>query len=83
MYGFFNVWVCVCVCLLIYGCVYVWIFNLWVCLSVFLMSGYFINMHTCNYSVFTMFPLGIFILICFVCIKLRTTATVCQSSCST
>jgi hypothetical protein len=61
MYGFCNVWVCVCV-----G---------------FVMCASFGNMRTCIYCVlqclyyvFVMFYLCIFILICFVCTSVRTTA---------
>jgi hypothetical protein len=34
MRGFCNLWVCVCLGFVIYGCVYVWFFNLWVCVYV-------------------------------------------------
>jgi len=40
MYGFCNVWVCVCVDFVICGCVYVWVCNVWVCVCmVFVMCG--------------------------------------------
>jgi hypothetical protein len=56
-----------------YGCVYVW---------GFVKYGCFINMSTCIYCVwyclycvFVLFRLCIFILICFVCTGVKTTAT--------
>ena len=62
--GFCNVCVCVCVCLGFVTC------------------GCFGNMCTCVYCVlyclyciFVLFRLCIFILICFVCTSVRTTAT--------
>jgi hypothetical protein len=58
---FCNVWVCVCVCFVMCGCVYVW-----VCVCVcFVMCGCFGNMCTCIYCVFVLFRLGIFILVCY------------------
>ena len=67
-------WVCVRVGFVMCGCVYVWFF---------LMCGCFGNMCTCVFAVFcivctvffVLFLLSIFILICFVCISVRTTAT--------
>jgi hypothetical protein len=50
----------------------------WVCVCVgvgFVMCGCFGNMCTCIYCVFVLFLLRIFILICFVCTGVRTTAT--------
>ena len=61
MYGFCNVWVCICVGFVMCGCVYVWILyclgvcmygfcNVWVCECVgFEMCGCFGNMCTCIY----------------------------------
>jgi len=55
----------------------------WVCVCVgFVMCGCFGNMYACIYCVlyclycvFVLFRLCIFILICFVCTSVRTTAT--------
>jgi len=73
---FCNVWVWVCVGFVMYGHVYVWVLG-------FVMCGCFGNMCTCIYRVlyclycvsFLLFRLCIFILICFVCTSVRTTAT--------
>jgi hypothetical protein len=50
-----------------------------VVLTSFVMCGCFGNMYTCIYSVlycvFVLFRLCIFILVCFVCTSVRTTAT--------
>jgi len=70
---FSNVWVCVCVGFC----------NVWVCVFVGLViCGCFGNMRDCIYCglyclyrVFLLFRLSIFILICFVCTSVRTTAT--------
>jgi hypothetical protein len=67
MCGVCNVWVCVCVDFLMCGCVCV-------CVG-FVMCGCFGYMCTCIYCVFVLFRLCIFILICFVCTGVRTTAT--------
>jgi len=49
--------------------------NVWACVCVgFVMCGCFGNMCTCIYCVFVLFHLCIFILICFVCTSVRTTA---------
>ena len=77
MFGFCNMWVCVCVDFVMCVCVCVCMFgfcNMWVCVCVgFVMSGYYGNMCTCIYCVlyclycvFLFFLLCIFILICFV-----------------
>ena len=81
MRGFCNVWVCVCVGFLMCGCVYVWVLlRVDVCVGV-CMCG-FCNVCTCIdcvsyclYCVFVLFRLCIFILICFACTIVRTTAT--------
>jgi hypothetical protein len=67
MYGFCNVWVCVCVGFVMCGCVCMCGFcNVWVCVCVgFVMCGCFGNMCTCIYCVFVLFRLCIFILICY------------------
>jgi hypothetical protein len=40
MCGFCKVWLCVCVGLVMCGCVYVWFFNVWLCVFVgFVMFG--------------------------------------------
>ena len=77
---FCNVWVCVC--FVMCGCVCVFC-NVWVCVCVgFVMSGCFGNMCTfiycvlyCLYRILILFRLYVFILICFVCTSVRTTAT--------
>ena len=59
------------------------VLTVWVCVLVFWQScGYFGNVRTCIYCVlyclycvFVLFRLCIFILICFVCTSVRTTAT--------
>jgi hypothetical protein len=79
--------VCVCVCVGVCKCGFC---NVWVCVSVgFVMCGCFVNMCTCIYCVlyclycvFVLFRLCIFILICFVCTTVRTTATEWQLNCS-
>ena len=51
---------CVCVCVMYGFC------NVLVCVCVdFVMCGYFGNMFTCIYSVFVLFLLCIFLLICY------------------
>jgi len=60
--------------------VYVWVW-VFVCVG-FVMCGCFRNMCTCIYCVFVLFRLCIFILICFVCTGVRTTATEWQLNCS-
>ena len=82
MCGFCNVWVCVCVGFVMCGYVYVWVC---VCMGTvmcgcvyvwgFVMCWCFGNMCTCIYCVLVLFHLCIFILICFVCTSVRTTAT--------
>jgi len=34
MCGFFKEWICVCVCFVMCGCVYVWFFKVWMCVYV-------------------------------------------------
>jgi len=78
MCGFCNVWMCVCVGFVMCGCV-----GVWVCVCVgFVMCGCFGKMCTCIYCVlyflfcvFVLFRLRTFIIICFVCTSVRTTAT--------
>ena len=73
-----NMWMFVCVGFVICGCLYVWVL-----LGVSVrMSGYFGNMCPCIYCVlyclycvFALFRLCIFIVICFVCTSVKTTAT--------
>ena len=61
MCGSVYVWVCVmCVGVCMCGC--------------FVMRDCFGNTCTCLYCVFVLFRLCIFILICFVCTSVRTTA---------
>jgi len=55
-----------------------WLFHL-VCI---LYCGCFVNMCACIYCVLVLFRLCIFILICFVCTGVRTTATEWQLNCS-
>ena len=62
MWGFCNVWVCVCVGFLMCGC----FGNMFTCIYCVLY---------CLYCVCILFCLCIFILICFVCTSVRTTAT--------
>jgi hypothetical protein len=81
--GFCNEWVCVCLGFVMCGCVYVWVCNVWVCVCVgFVMCGCYANMCTgiccglyCFYCGFVLYRLYIFVLICFVCTSVRTTAT--------
>ena len=61
MYGFCNVWVCVCVGFVMYGYVYVWVLQL---VGV-RMCGCFGNMRTCIYCVLVSFLLCMFILTCY------------------
>jgi len=63
MCGFCNVWVCVCVGFVMCGC----FDNMFICIYCVLY---------CLYCVFVVFRLRIFILICYVCASLRTTAIV-------
>ena len=60
---FCNVWVCVSVGFVMCGCFDSYVGVLVICVLVFL------------YCVFVLFRLCIFILICFVCTSVRTTAT--------
>ena len=78
MCEFCNVWSCVCVVFVMCGCVYMWVYVY----VGFVMCGCFGNMCTriyCVlyrlYCVFVLFCLCIFILTCFVCTSVRTTAT--------
>ena len=70
--------VVVLTCFVMWVCVYVWVY---VCVG-FVMCGCFGNTYTliycvlyCLCCVFVLFRLCIFILICFVCTSVRTTAT--------
>jgi hypothetical protein len=64
--------------------------NVWMCVYVgFVVCGCFGNMCTCIYCVlyclycvFVLFRLCVFILICFVCTSVRTTATELKLNCS-
>jgi len=77
--------VCVCVCVgfVMCGCVcgvLVMCGHVCVCVCVgvcvgFVMCGCFVSMYPRIYCVFVLFPLCIFILICFVCSSVMTTAT--------
>jgi len=51
--------VCGCVCMgyAMCGCMYVWVFRQ--------LCGCSLNICTCNYCIFVLFRLGIFILICY------------------
>ena len=69
MCGFCNVWVCVCVGFVTCACSG----NMCTCIYCVLY---------CLYCVFVLFRLCIFILICFVCTGVRTTATESQLNCS-
>ena len=62
MCGFCNVWVCVCVGFVACGC----FGNMCTCIY---------RVFYCLYCVYVLFRLCIFILICFVCNSVRTTAT--------
>jgi hypothetical protein len=58
------------------------LFCIAVVLNSFVMCSCFGNMCTCIYCVFVLFRLCIFILICFVCTGVRTTATEGKFNCS-
>ena len=89
-WGYLNVlWPFHLVCILYCGCFNLFC-NVWVCVFVgFVIYWCFVNIRTCIYSVlyslycvFVLFCLCIFILICFVCTSVRTTATEWQLNCS-
>jgi len=69
IYGFCNVWVCVCVDFVTCGCVYVWvILYVGVCMCGF--CNLCLLRHLCGgfgnvYCVFVLFHLCIFIFICY------------------
>ena len=82
-------WLFHLVCTLYCGCFKLFC-NVWVCVCVgFVNCGCFGNMCTCTYCVlyyfycvFVLFRLCIFILICFVCTSVRTTATEWKLNCN-
>ena len=75
-------WLFYLVCILYCGCFNLFC-NMWVSVGGgFVMCGCFGKMCTCIYCVFVLFRLCIFILICFVCTSVRTTATEWQLKCS-
>ena len=89
-WGYLTVlWLFHLVCILYCGC-FNFFRNVWVCVCVsFVMCGCFGNMCTCIYCFlrfvmcfFELFLLCVFILICFVCTSVRTTATEWQLNCS-
>ena len=76
MCGFCNVWACVCVGFVMCGC----FGNMCTCIYYVLYCFYCVLY--CLYCVFVLFLLCIFILICFVCTSVRTTATDLKLNCS-
>jgi hypothetical protein len=89
--GVCNMLVCVCVCVCVYGfcivwmCVYVGFVKcgrFGNCVGVLLTCVLVFTLLYCLYCVFALFRLCTFILICFVCTGVRTTATERQLNCS-
>ena len=79
MCGFCNVWVCVCVDFVTCGCVYVWVLVICGCFGNVWVFWYYVYLYLLCFgilcTVFCIVRSCIFILICFACTSVRTTAT--------